>query len=73
MPLIICEINVQLTYQQIVLLPIQQAQRHSELTHARLYALEVVSLLTQDNPNLLQQLNAGQKGNQTLFKIGLTQ
>ena len=72
MPWIICGINVQLTYQQIVLLPIQQAQRHSELTHARFYVLEVVTLLTQYNPNLLQQLNSGQKVNQTLYKIGLT-
>lgn len=40
MPLINCAINVQLSYQKIMLLPIQQTQRHSELTHARLYPLK---------------------------------
>ena len=59
MPLINCEINVQLTYQKIMLLPIQQAQRHSELTHARVYVLELVTLLDQDNADLLYKLNSG--------------
>ena len=65
-PLIICEINLILTWSANCLIPnaavnqarITDSSKNQAITDAKLYVL-VVILSTQDNPKLLQDIKSG--------------
>ena len=58
MPLINCEVNLILTWSKDCVISSATGETKSAITEAKLYVL-VVTLSTQDNAKLLQQLKAG--------------
>ena len=60
MPLINWEVNLILTWFRDCVITNSRGKRKFEITETKLYLL-VVTLSTQDNPKLLQQLRSGFK------------
>ena len=60
MPLINCEVNLTLTWSSTCVITTSTGAGTFEIAHAKLY-VPVVTLSTQDNSKLLQQLNSGFK------------
>ena len=60
MPLINCEINLQLTWSENCVITNSTGVGTFRITNIRLY-VSVITLSTQDNTKLLQQLNSGFK------------
>ena len=60
MPLINCEVNLFLTWSKDCIITNSEGEGKFAITETKLYA-PVVTLSTQDNAKLLQQLNSGFK------------
>ena len=60
MPLINCEVNLILTWSPICVISSSTGETKSKITETKLY-VPVVTLSTQDNAKLLQQLKSGFK------------
>ena len=60
MPLINCEVNLELTWSRDCVITNSSGEGKFQITETKLYVL-VVTLSTQDNAKLLQQLKSGFK------------
>ena len=60
MPLINCEVNLELTWSKNCVITNSTGERKFQVTETKLY-VPIVTLSTQDNTKLLQQLKSGFK------------